>query len=103
MPNTWGVSTAQIAWYGHIQFLAKARSGGYLLDTSFANSFILYQLSPNHDELSELDYLKQLALELISTISGEEEVQPRPQRKKTNVANLPRMTAGNHWPKKAKK
>jgi len=95
MVRTYSVSRKSKKWWYRLFY--------YLLDTSLANSFILYQLSPNHDELSELDYLKQLALELISTKSGEEEVQPHPQRKKTKVAIPPRMTAGNHWPKKAKK
>jgi hypothetical protein len=75
----------------------------YLLDTSLANSFILYKMSPNHDELSELDYLKQLAIALIGTKSRDEEIQPHPRRKKTKVATPPRMTAGNHWPKNVKK
>ena len=70
----------------------------YLLDTSLANSFLLYNSSQNHDELSELDYLKNLSIQLISTKSSNDEVQPRPQRKKTKVSIPPRMTASNHWP-----
>ena len=75
----------------------------YLLDTALANSFILYKISPNHDELSELDYLKQLAVALIGAISKDEKVQPRPQRKRTKVQIPPRVTAGNHWPVRTKK
>jgi len=60
-------------------------------------------MSPNHDELSELDYLKQLAIALIGTKSRDEEIQPQPRRKKTKLATPPRMTAGTHWPKNVKK
>jgi hypothetical protein len=95
MVRTYSVSRKSKKWWYRLFY--------YLLDTSLANSFILYQLSRNHDELSELNYLKQLALALIETKSQEEKVQPRPQRKNKKLASPPRMTAGNHWPKNTKK
>lgn len=93
--RTYSVSRQSKKWWYRLFY--------YLLDTSLANSFILYNISLNHDELSELDYLKQLAVTLIGTVSADKKVQPRPQRKKTKVAIPPRLTAGNHWPKNIKK
>ena len=93
--RTYSVSRQSKKWWYRLFY--------YLLDTALANSFILYKLSPNHDELSELDYLKQLAVLLIGTKSKDEEVRPRPQRKKTKVSIPPRMISGNHWPIKTTK
>ena len=93
--RTYSVSRQSKKWWYRLFY--------YLLDTALANSFILYKISPNHDELSELDYLKQLAVALIGAISKDEKVQPRPQRKKTKVQIPPRVTAGNHWPVHTKK
>jgi hypothetical protein len=90
MVRTYSVSRQSKKWWYRLFY--------YLLDTSLANSFILYRSSPNHDDLSELDYLKTLAIQLIGRKSREEKVQPRPQRRRTKVAIPPRMTAGNHWP-----
>lgn len=90
MVRTYSVSRKSKKWWYRLFY--------YLLDTALANSFILYKSSPNHDELSELDYLKNLAIQLIGTKATEDKVQPRPQRKRTRVAIPPRMTAGNHWP-----
>jgi hypothetical protein len=92
--RTYSVSRKSKKWWYRLFY--------YLLDTALANSFILYCLSPNHPKLTELDYLKQLAVSLIATKSRDEEVQPRPQRKKKKIAAPPRMTVGNHWPKKVK-
>ena len=63
------------------------------------SNFILYKIFPNHDELAELDYLKQLAVALIGTISVDEKLRPRPQLK-TKVSIPPRLaTIGQYLQK----
>src|SRR2546429_7439350 len=57
MVRTYSVSRKSKKWWYRLFY--------YLLDTSLANSYILYKNSPNHDDLSELDYLKKLSLALI--------------------------------------
>ena len=95
MVQTYSVSRQSRKWWFRLFY--------YFLDMAVANSFILYNNSPNHDELSELDYIKQLSLALIGTFSRDDEVQPGPQRKRTRTPAIPRFTAGNHWPKLTKK
>jgi hypothetical protein len=70
----------------------------YCLDTALANSFILYQQSPNYDDLTFLQYLEKLALTLIGATSPSQSVRAGPQRKRAGAATPPRRSAGNHWP-----
>jgi len=95
MVRTYSVSRQSKKWWYRLFY--------YLVDTSIANSFILYHNSSNHPRITELEFVKQLSLALIGTFSKEEKVQPHPQRKRTKVRVPPRLTAGNHWPKKTKK
>ena len=95
MIRTYSVSRQSKKWWYRLFY--------YLLDTSFANSYILYQNSENHDDLSELEYLKQLSVALIGTRSRDAKVQPRPKRKKKKIAAPPRMAEGNHWPLRSEK
>lgn len=95
MVRTYSVSRQSKKWWFRLFY--------YFLDMSVANSFILYQNSPNHDELSELNYIEKLSLALIGTFSRDDEVQTGPQRKRTKALTIPRLTSGNHWPKNAKK
>ena len=57
--RTYSVSRKSKKWWLRLFY--------YFLDMSVANSFILYDKSPNHDKLNELDYIKQLSLALIGT------------------------------------
>jgi hypothetical protein len=94
MVRTYSVSRPSKKWWFRLFY--------YFLDMAVANSFILYNNSPNHDELSELDYIKQLSLSLIATFSKDEKVQSGPERKRTMVPAIPRLVTGNHWPLKTK-
>jgi hypothetical protein len=67
--RTYSVSRKSKKWWYRLFY--------YLLDTALANSYILYNNSPNHDDLSELDYLKQLSVALIGTISKDEKVRTK--------------------------
>jgi hypothetical protein len=95
MVRTYSVSRRSKKWWYRLFY--------YLVDTSIANSFILYHNSDNHPKITELEFVKQLSLALIGTFSKKDKVQPHPQRKRTKVRTPPRLTAGNHWPKNAKK
>jgi hypothetical protein len=95
MVRTYSVSRQSKKWWYRLFY--------YLLDTALANSYILYTQSPNHDTLSELDYLKKLAVALIRGVVRGEQVQPRPQRKRKREPTPPRLTAGHHWPVLTKK
>jgi hypothetical protein len=95
MVRTYSVSRRSKKWWFRLFY--------YLLDTSIANSFILYHNSPNHGKLTELEYVKKLSLALIGRFSKEDKVQPHPQRKRTKGLIPPRLTAGNHWPLNVKK
>jgi hypothetical protein len=95
MVRTYSVSRKSPKWWFRLFY--------YFIDMSVANSYILYKNSPNHSGLSELDYIKELALELIGTFSQEEKVQPGPQRESRRAASIPRFTSANHWPLKTKK
>src|SRR3984957_19245875 len=95
MVRTYSASRQSKKWWFRLFY--------YFLDMSVANSFILYNNSPNHDELSELDYVKQLSLALIGSFSGDEKVQPRAQRKRKRTPAIPRVVAGNHYPELTKK
>jgi hypothetical protein len=95
MVRTYSVSRRSKKWWFRLFY--------YLLDTSIANSFILYHNSPNHDKLTELEYVKKLSLALIGRFSKEDKVQPHPQRRRTKGVIPPRLTAGNHWPLNVKK
>src|ERR1700722_11332727 len=77
MVRTYSVSRQSKKWWYHLFY--------YLVDTSIANSFILYHNSSNHPRITELEFVKQLSLALIGTFSKEEKVQPHPQRKRTKV------------------
>src|SRR5689334_3930167 len=90
MVRTYTVSRQSKKWWFRLFY--------YFLDSALANSFILYNHSPNHPQLSELEYLKQLAHSLIGTFSRNEKIQPRPKRKKRTGSSLPRRAAENHWP-----
>jgi hypothetical protein len=90
MVRTYSVSRQSKKWWFRLFY--------YFLDTALANSFILYNHSSNHLQLSELEYLKQLSYALISTFSQDEKIQPRRKRKGREVLSLPRRVAGNHWP-----
>jgi hypothetical protein len=92
MVRTYTVSRKSKKWWFRLFY--------YFLDMSVANSYILYQNSPNHSGLSELDYIKVLALELIATSLKDSKVQPGPQRKTRKAATIPRFSSGNHWPVK---
>ena len=87
MVRTYSVSRPSKKWWFRLFY--------YFLDMAVANSFILYNNSPNHDELSELDYIKQLSLSLIATFSKDEKVQSGPERKRTMVPAIPRLVTGN--------
>lgn len=95
MVRTYSVSRQSKKWWYRLFY--------YLLDTALANSWILYNSSRNHGELSELEYLKQLALALIGTVPKHDKVQPQPKKKKGQLVVPLRFTAGNHWPKNVKK
>jgi hypothetical protein len=95
MVRTYSVSRVSKKWWFRLFY--------YLLDTSIANSFILYHHSPNHPKLTELEFLKKLSLALIGRFSKEGKVQTGPQRKRTKVSTPPRLTASNHWPLNTKK
>jgi hypothetical protein len=90
MVRTYSVSRQSKKWWYRLFY--------YLLDTALANSYILYTQSPNHDSLSELDYLKKLAVALIRGVVRAEQVRPHPQRKRKRESTPPRLTAGHHWP-----
>ena len=92
MVRTYSVSRRSKKWWYRLFY--------YLLDTAIANSYILYHNSPNHPKMTELEFVKKLSLALIGSFSKENKVQPHPQRKRSKVAIPPRVTAGNHWPKK---
>jgi hypothetical protein len=95
MVRTYSVSRASKKWWFRLFY--------YFLDMAVANSFILYKLSPNHEELTELEYIKSLSLALIQTFSKGDEVQPGPERKSKAPIVPPRLTTANHWPLKTKK
>jgi hypothetical protein len=95
MVRTYSVSRPSKKWWFRLFY--------YFVDMAVANSFILHNNSPKHDELSELDYIKKLSLALIGSFSGDEKVQPGPQRKRKRTPAIPRVVAGNHWPKLTKK
>jgi hypothetical protein len=95
MVRTYSVSRRSKKWWYRLFY--------YLVDTSIANSFILYHNSTNHPRITELEFVKQLSLALIGAFSKKDKVQPHPQRKRTNVRTPPRLTAGNHWPMRANK
>jgi hypothetical protein len=78
MVRTYSVSRKSKKWWYRLFY--------YLLDTSLANSFILYQLSRNHDELSELNYLKQLALTLIEDKITRGKSSTSPTKKEQKVS-----------------
>ncbi len=92
--DTYSVSRASKKWWFRLFY--------YFLDMAVANSFILYKLSPNHEELTELEYIKSLSLALIQTFSKGDEVQPGPERKSKAPIVPPRLTTANHWPLKTK-
>jgi hypothetical protein len=94
MVRTYSVSRQSKKWWFRIFY--------YLVDTSIANSFILYHNSPNHPKLTELEFVKTLSLALIGSFSTENKVQARPQRKRKKAPIPPKATATNHWPKKTK-
>jgi hypothetical protein len=94
MVRTYSVSRASKKWWFRLFY--------YFLDMAVSNSFILYQHSPNHDELSELDYIKQLSLALIGTFSKDGKVQTGRKRRRERAPAIPRCTTGNHWPLKLK-
>ena len=73
--RTYSVSRKSKKWWLRLFY--------YFLDMSVANSFILYDKSPNHDKLNELDYIKQLSLALIGTFSRDDQVQPSPPKKES--------------------
>jgi hypothetical protein len=95
MVRTYSVSRQSKKWWYRLFY--------YLLDTSLANSYILYCKSLNHVDVSELDYLKKLALSLIRSVPVESKVQPRAKSRTVMVAVPPRLSAGNHWPILTKK
>jgi hypothetical protein len=90
MVRTYSVSRRSKKWWYRLFY--------YLLDTSLANSYILYKKSLNHIDVSELEYLKNLALSLIGTVSVRDQVQPRSRSTKVAVSVPPRVSTGNHWP-----
>ena len=71
--RTYSVSRKSKKWWLRLFY--------YFLDMSVANSFILYDNSPNRDKLNGLDYIKQLSLALIGTFSRDDQVQPSPPKK----------------------
>jgi DNA excision repair protein ERCC-6 len=93
--RTYSVSRQSHKWWFRLFY--------YLLDTALANSYILYNQSSNHSKISEIDYLKKLAISLIGTQPMEERVLRRSQRKKPKVEIRPRLTTGGHWPMLSKK
>jgi hypothetical protein len=95
MVRTYSVSRASKKWWFRLFY--------YMLDTAIANSYILYNSSPNHPKITELDFVKELSLALIGSFSKKDQVQPGPQRKRSKSFLNPRVTAGNHWPVKTKK
>lgn len=95
MVRTYSVSRRSKKWWYRLFY--------YLVDTSVANSFILYHNSSNHPTITELEFVKQLSLALIGAFSKKDKVQPHPQRKRRKVRTPRRLTAGNHWPKNTKK
>ena len=94
MVRTYSVSRASKKWWFRLFY--------YFLDTCIANSYILYNASPNHPKLTELEFIKALSLSLIGSSSKEAQVQPHPQRKRSKTQQTPRVTAHNHWPEKLK-
>jgi hypothetical protein len=92
--RTYSVSRMSRKWWFRLFY--------YFLDMAVANSFILYKSSPNHDELTELDYIKQLSLALIGTFSKDDKVQTGRKRRRERAPAIPRCTSGNHWPLKLK-
>jgi len=87
MVRTYSVSRRSKKWWYRLFY--------YLVDTSIANSFILYHSSRNHPKITELEFVKQLSIALIGTFSKKAKVQPHPQRKRKKVRTPPRLTAGN--------
>ena len=67
MVRTYSTSRRSKKWWVRLFY--------YCLDTTLANSYILYQQSPNHPQLTYLQYLEQVALGLIGTPSLVKRVQ----------------------------
>jgi len=75
----------------------------YCVDTALANSYILYNHSPNHCKLTYFKYVEQVTLGLISTSSKVKRVQPSFEKKKRAKRSHPQQVSGDHWPVRTKK
>jgi hypothetical protein len=72
----------------------------YCLDTAVVNSYILYQHSGKPTHLPYLQYVEQLALDLIGTTSQVTRSRQSVPKRKKGRRSHPRPVAGEHWPKK---
>src|SRR5206468_11803323 len=72
----------------------------YCIDTALANSYILYNHSQNHQQLT---YFQYVTLGLIGTTSRVKRVQPSSEKKKKAKRSHPLQVSGEHWPIKTNK
>src|SRR5206468_8017466 len=75
----------------------------YCIDTALANSYILYNHSQNHQQLTYFQYVEQVTLGLIGTTSRVKRVQPSSEKKKKAKRSHPLQVSGEHWPIKTNK
>jgi len=70
----------------------------YCVDTALANSYILYNQSPNHRQLTYFQYVEQVTLGLIGTTSKVKRVQPSSEKNKKAKRSHPLPVSEGHWP-----
>jgi hypothetical protein len=92
MVRTYSTSRRSKKWWVRLFY--------YCLDTALANSYILYQHSPNHPQMTYLQYVEQVALGLIGTPSLVKRVRQSGLKKKRAKRSHPLPISGQHWPKK---
>ena len=93
MVRTYSTSRRSKKWWVRLFY--------YCLDTALANSYILYQHSPNYSQMTYLQYVERVALGLIGTSSLIKRAQPNGVKKKRAKRSHPRPILVQHWPEKA--
>lgn len=89
MVRTYSTSRRSKKWWVRLFY--------YCLDTALANSYILYQQSPNHPQLTYLHYVEQVAIGLIGTPSKVKRVQRSCVKKKRGKRSYPRPVSEQHF------
>ena len=92
MVRTYSTSRRSKKWWVRLFY--------YCLDTALANSYILYQQSQNHPQMTYLQYVEQVAIGLIGTPSLVRRVQRSGTKKKKTKPSHPSPVSGQHWPEK---